>query len=320
MADLDRYVESVHKGIAWLAAQQNADGSLGEAHQTPAMFFYKSANALGLAGRVEAAGQLLGWIAAHMLEPDGSLGAKAGGGAATYRISWILLGAHRLCRFDITAPFLDWLRARQLPCGGFAPNPDTDDTNTIFTWAGMAALQAGDLATAARAAAHVASIIDQQPLPARFYHSTTADGQLRTGDDPGLYVDMAAPAQGYYFLGIPMVLLARLHLATGDPLHLAGAKALYECTQRCASDAYSYTASAKSMVGAAILHRITGEDPMLESALCMADFLLGAQDPEGWWGLAGNCELGIRIDATAEFCIFLSDLVSTLAGTSGGDQ
>ena len=316
MVDLGQYRRTIDKGMAWLLQQQNADGSVGEQASPPAMFFYKSAYAMAATGHVEQTGRLLGWIRQHMLDTDGQLSEAAGDGFATYRISWISQAAHRMGWFDISRAFLRWLLARQTPCGGFRLNADAGDVvETIGTWAGMASLYMGDLGAAERAAGFVRSMIDQQPDPARFYHQMTPDGHLHTSGEAGLFIDTAKTAQAYYHLGIPMVMLVRLYLATRGRAHLDAAVALYEFTRRCAPDAYAYTASAKCMVGSAILYSVLGRQEMLASCLEMADFLVRTQDEQGWWTVGADTRVGIQVDATAEFCIFLTDVVCILAST-----
>jgi len=316
MVDLGKYRQAMDKAVAWLGAQQQPDGSLGEAASPPAVFIYKSAYALGTAGRVEQAGRLLGWIRDHMLDANGQLADAGADGITTYRISWIAQGAHRLAWFDVSRPFLKWLLDRQAPCGGFLPNADAGDVvDTICTWAGMAALYLGDVDAAERTAAFMQSMIEQQPDPARFYHQMTFDGRLCATGDQAPFVDTTQPAQAYYHLGIPMVLLARLYLTTGTRAYLDSALALYDVTRRCAPDAYAYITSAKGMVGTALLYRILGRQDLLDAAVSMADYLARTQHDEGWWTVGDDARVGIKIDATAEFCIFLGDLLCTLAGT-----
>ena len=316
MSQIDSYVRAAQKGVAWLVEQQNADGSVGPPEHL-ATFCYKSPYALAVTGHAVEANRLVSWMKANMLDEDGELGAAAGEGFPTYRVSWITQGAYRLARFDVSAPFVRWLAARQAPCGALRPHPDSDYVDTICTWGAMALVYAGRLDAAGRAADSVLSMIDQQPDDAKFYHTMTPDGTLRTSGDGAAFLDITQPGQGYYHLGIPMLLLVRLYLATGDTGHLATAMKLYELSERCAADAYAHTSAAKSMVAAAILYAITGQERMRARAVEQADFLLSIQDARGWWTLAGNDEVGIKIDATAEFAIFLTEAAATL-GAAGG--
>ena len=83
--------------------------------------------------------------------------------------------------------------------------------------------------------------------------------------------------------------------------------------ERCAEDAYAHTSAGKSMNAAAILYSITGDERMRDRALQQADFLLSIQQDERSWTVAGNQDVGIKIDATAEFAIFLTETAAMLA-------
>ena len=308
---VERYLRAARKGVAWLLTQQNPDGSVGPPGQL-ATFCYKSPFALAITGHPVAANRLLSWMKANMLESDGELGAAAGEAYATYRIAWISQGAHRSARFDVSAPFLRWLLARQAPCGGFLAVPDADVVETVCTWGAMSAIYTGHLDAARRTAQFIADMIDQQPDHARFYYTMTPDGTLRTSGDGAGSIDTTQTGQTYYHIGIPMLLVVRLYLATGEQGYLDTAMKLFELSDRCAADAYTHTSCAKSGVGAAILYALTGQARMRARAIELGDFLLSFQDEAGWWTIPASDSLGVRIDATAEFALFLTEIAATL--------
>ncbi|NCO41492.1 MAG: hypothetical protein COY42_01185 [Armatimonadetes bacterium CG_4_10_14_0_8_um_filter_66_14] len=311
MSSTDKYVQAAREGVAWLHQQQNPDGSLGDPAHV-GMYCYKSAYALGVTGHVVEANRLLSWLKEEMLDTDGALRDGAGTGMATYRITWLAQGAHRLGRFDVSVPLVRWLLDRQAECGGFRSNVEADHVETICTWGAMAPVYAGHLHAGAATAEFMESMIDQQPHPAKFYLSMTLPGQLRTGEGAG-FLDMTAPGQGYYHFGIPMLLLARLYGATGEDAHLSTALKLFELTEQCAEDAYAHTSAGKSMTAAAVLYSLTGEERMRDRAVQQADFLLSIQQADRSWTVAGNQDVGVRIDATAEFAIFLTETAAALA-------
>jgi hypothetical protein len=311
MPSTDKYVQAAREGVAWLCRQQNHDGSFGDPAHV-AMYCYKSAYALGVTGHVVEANRLLSWLKEKMLDADGELRLGAGAGMATYRIAWLAQGAHRLGRFDVSLPLVRWLLDRQAECGGFRSNVEADHVETICTWGAMAPVYAGHLDAGTAVARFMESLIEQQPDPTKFYLSMTLDGQLRTGQGAA-FLDMTKPGQGYYHFGIPMLLLARFYGATGERAHLDTALTLFELTERCAEDAYAHTSAGKSMTAAAILYSITGDERLRDRALQQADFLLSIQQEERSWTVAGNQDVGIKIDATAEFAIFLTETAATLA-------
>jgi len=309
---LTAYVRAASAGADWLLRQQNADGSLIQP-DIQADVYHKAVLALSLSGHPIEANRLVNWIKASDLRPDGRL-RRFDEGLALYKTSWICQGAHRMGRFDVSFPVMSFILAQQTPCGGFVQSPEiTGFVEPVSSaWAATAALYAGHMDAAEKAAGCFSTMVSQQPEPTRFYTNMTPDGELITGDGAP-FVDATKTQQAYYSPGIAMLFCARLHAATGCGKALQTAKALFEFSLRCAEDRYSYPASGKSAVGAALLHKLTGDARAREAALCFGDYLLAEQSPEGWWRNPHGDNMIIRLDHTAEFVIWLTDIASLLA-------
>ena len=113
------------RGLEWILAQQRADGSFC-ASAAGIGAYYKVPYALTLAGHLSQAHRLLDWVAAHHLSGNGDFRAaerKALGPAhaawSAYANAWLVLGAHRAGRWDLSLPGVAYLRTLQLEAGGF---------------------------------------------------------------------------------------------------------------------------------------------------------------------------------------------------------
>jgi hypothetical protein len=144
----------------------------------------------------------------------------------------------------------------------------------------------------------------------------TPDGRLvtpeRALDGNAPCVDATQTQQAYYCPGIACLFLARLFLATGAPVYLAGAQRLFEISLGFAEDRYAYPTAGKSAVGAATLYTITDDGRAGQAASEFAEYLVGQQDAEGWWANPHDQGLLTRLDHTAEFVIWLSEIAALL--------
>jgi hypothetical protein len=311
------YVDAARRAADWLLSQQNPDGSFIR-EDLQADCYHKAVLACGLTGHLIAANRLLNWIKAHDLQPDGRL-RHFDLGLALYKTSWVCQGAHRLARFDISRPVMRYILRCQAPCGGFYQvvegSPYVEPVSSA--WAGTAAVFCGHIEAAEKTAACMIAMADQQPDPSRFYFRMSPDGRLATEENPidggAPFVDATKTQQAYYCPGIACLFLARLHMATGDPAWLAGAQRLFEISLGFAEDRYAYPTAGKSAVGAATLYLLTGDERAREAALTFGDYLLAQQSPEGWWANPHNQGLLTRLDHTAEFIIWLTEIAGALA-------
>lgn len=315
-AEVKRYFAAARRGADWLLAQQNPDGSFVRP-DVQADVYHKAGYALAISGHPVEANRLLSWIAAHDLSEGGRL-RHFDPGLALYKTTWTCQAAHRLGRFDVSLPVMEYVLRCQAPCGGFYQVEEGIDylEPVCTSWAGVTAIYLGRMEAAERAAEWVLSIVRQQPDWRRFYYWTDREGKLATEDAPvaggAPFVDATKPQQPYYCAGIACLFLTRLYLATGHESCLAGAQELFAFSLRCAEDAYSYPTAGKGAVAAALLYALTGDERARRAVETFADYLVAEQREEGWWCNPHNDGLVVRLDHTAEFVVFMSELAATL--------
>ncbi len=318
---IEAYRDAAKRGIEWLVSQQNPDGSL-ITDDVQADVYHKAPYAMGITGHAAEAERLMSWVKANDLGPDGRL-KHFDAGLALYKTNWACQSAHRLARFDISVPVFGYILRCQAPCGGFYQveegNPFVEAVCT--SWAGVTAIYHGRTDVAERAALCLISMIEQQPDVDRFYYTMTPDGWLATEESPidgaAPHVDATQTQQAYYCPGIASLFLARLHLATGNPVYQVAAMRLFEISLGFAEDRYSYPTAGKSTVGAATLYRLTGDERARDAAREFGDFLVEAQDDEGWWANPYDQGMITRLDHTAEFIVFISEIAALLHGAEG---
>ena len=134
--NIESYLNAARKGSEWLVSKQQEDGSITEAE-----VYYKAPYALSVTGRALEANKLISWIKTDVLQDNGDLNHN------TYKNSWIVQGAHRMGRFDVSMLGMDYILQTQASCGGFCA---TDDTNQIVepiytAWGGLCAVYTGHL-------------------------------------------------------------------------------------------------------------------------------------------------------------------------------
>jgi hypothetical protein len=301
-------------------SQQNDDGSLIRP-DLQADVYHKAPYALALTGNIIPAQRLLEWIKRNDLREDGDLH-HFDNGLGLYKTNWVCQGAHRLARFDISRPVIGHVLRCQAPNGGFfqvvSGNEYVEPVCTAA--AGLSALYTGHLDAAQRAAECLIAMLDQQPDEQRFYFWMTPEGRLVTQESPlhnqAPFVDAAKTQQAYYCPGIAGLFLARLHLAGGDPAALEAAQRLFEFSLRCAEDRYSYPTAGKSAVAAAVLYTLIGDERAQVAAVEFGDYLLREQRPDGWWCNPHDDGIIVRLDHTAEFVVWLSEIAANLGGVS----
>lgn len=316
--NIEQYLKSAQRGAEWLMAQQNPDGSfirLG----LQADVYHKAPYALAIAGHPVEAQRLLNWIKANDLQESGDL-RHFDDGLGLYKTSWICQGAHRLARFDLSLPAMRHILRCQAPCGGFFQAARSNEyVEPVCTAAaGMSALYTRHLEAATRAAECLIAMADQQPDESRFYFWMTPDGRLVTEESPlrgnAPFVDATKTQQAYYCPGMACLFLTRLYLAMGCQDHLTAAGRLFEFSLRCAEDRYAYPTAGKSAVGAALYFTITGDERARDAAIEFADYLVREQSPEGWWRNPHDDGMIVRLDHTAEFVVWLSEIAANLGG------
>jgi len=310
---IKRYREAADKAVEFTTGFQLPDGGyIWEGYVKNA--YHKQVYSWPIAGRFSEAQRLLNWVQKNTLQPDGQLKDYLGD---VYKLAWLVHGAQRLGRFDVSYPLGSFLFSYQAPCGGFPRYTADEVIRSVSTaWMGVTALSFGKLDVAKKAAQCCISMLEQQPGADKFFCHMTAEGKLVTEtNNPKLpFIDMAKPKQNYYELGLPMMLMCRLHQATGEPSYLDHAKRFFELHLRCADDKFAFVFSGKTAFAAAIYYFITGDERMRDAAIQFCDFLLETQLPDGSWRdeVKDPDELLYYVDHAAEFCVWLLEIAAIM--------
>lgn len=313
----DRYRAAGVKGVQFQLPYQQADGAFIW-DGFPPDAYHKQPYSWALAGYAGQVHKLFNWVKANALQPEGGLKDYRGD---VYKQSWFFHGAHRLRRFDISYPIMEFLLSCQTPCGGFphfAADPRLRALSTC--WAGIAALSFGRIDVAAGAAECCVNMLEQQPDAGKFYYLMTLDGGLVTQatHPDAAFINLNAPRQPYWEIGLPCLLMGRLHQATGEARYLDLAERFFERHLDCFEDAFASTGSGKSALAAAVHYQNTGDLRAREAATGFLDHLLAAQRPDGCWcGVNGSDALLILIDHSAEFNVWIHEVSAILEGMPG---
>jgi len=317
------YEKSVRKGIDWIAAQVNQDGSVNPVDKG-SFAYYKIPWSLAVAGRTEQAAAVVTRIAADTMTEEGDFFTDARSkfhlDYYAYENAWIVAAAHALGLFDISTRGWSYIRSLQDPhTGGLCSNEpfrqgaNLQEDPLSSAWVCNVALHLGDAGAPAQAASFIKMIWDTQPdIETCFYFRWRPDTGLvldKPEDEPAdrdFRVSTTEPENWYYVLGAQIAFLAKLYAATGDEQHLALARRVNDFAMRCHQDVFQTDSSGKIGYGNALLYYATGEESFLSTAVRCADYLANDQQQDGCWMRGGKP----TASSTAEFCLWLTTLLA----------
>lgn len=334
MADLiPQFIASARRGVAWMLTQQRADGSFC-APEDGVGAYYKVPAAFAVAGEWRAAQRLLSWVADHHFTSDGDFRAPQRKAHEpihdawpVYANAWLIQGAHRVGRWDLSLKGMAYLNRWQAPTGGYyALDGEHKFREPVgMAWGGLAALTTGQLTAAQMAGDQLARLVALQPDPLRFYYRLDADDHLVTTVPSGLalnyYVDAGNTKQIYYNPGIALIFLCHLYRATAAERYLQAATAILAFTTRCAADVHRFPPSGKLGLGCALLYSLTGDAQARQGALNVGAYLIETQGHDGVWrlpneepyaSLKNRESFDVLLDITAEFSTFLLEIAAWL--------
>lgn len=310
---LERFRQAGHKGVLFQLGYQLPDGGYAwEGYADDA--FHKQVYSWSLSGYVEPAQRLLTWVKDTQLDHRRQLKTYHGD---VYKHAWFFHGAHRMGRFDLSYPVMDFLQSCQEPCGGLPHfQPDRLLRSLSTCWTGVCAIYAGRMEVAEAAAEWAIRVLEQQPDPDRFYFQTDRSGMLATAstEPKGDCIDTAKTKQCYWEVGLPLQLLCRLNLATGDGRWLEPAAPYFEWVLRCHTPEQIWAGSGKSSLGAALYYFLTGDRRGRDAACAFGDYLVATQYQDGGWrDETEPDQILIYLDHAAEFNVWLQEIVAILA-------
>lgn len=329
---LARYRTAQRKAIAWLLAQVNNDGSIGDAQRDTC--YYRVPWAFCVAGEADAAMRMLTWIRRHMLTVDGELAGSISAGrdwyrsVNTYTETCLAYGAMLLRQYDVAQSAMTFaLRSQSLASGGVymdRQRMDEHGPQLLFLTAqlGMSALLTGHHARARAAGEWLVRLWHAQPeLPARLYTVwTDANGLASTvpdGDDRRNYIQESQQTYEYHFNGgIAAACLAYLYLATGEQDWLDTARAYQQFSMQSTPRQFDTKQVCKSSWGSSLLWLITGEQQYLDWTVRMGDWFVAEQVDDGHWfntpHNVPNPTVNDNIQITAEFVVHLDHIIGAV--------
>jgi hypothetical protein len=330
---VELYWAGALKGAQWLLQQQAADGSFSPIEEGIDAY-YKIPYALAVTGYPRQAHQLLDWvIRAGALTPEGDMRGQSVKAQSiwhnesyTYSNSWMVIGAQRLGRFDISRSGMAFiLKFLSSANGGIFSEPASlvagrgRQDMVVSSQAGSACVYMGLWAEAMQIGDWFVEMLRQQPDISRALYACS-DPEIGLildypADYPLMYVVKASePAQWYFYPGIAMGFLSKLYLATGKREYLDASEGYFDFTTHCREDVYRKGQSGKVGWGCAQMYWITGDEKYRRAAAEVGDFLLETQTGSGLWDLGGpyGSARATILDITAEFVVWLAEIAQHL--------
>ncbi len=323
---VSRLEESRERGLDYLVGQQRADGAIGNPEKEGLGPYYKTLWALTSGGRTAEANRLATWISHEVLTDDGDFAGEMRGKffdrSYAYPNAWMIIGAQKLGRYDISRRGMEFLRLLHHETGGFRIERDNEDAvqdilNTAQS--GNACLATGHLAEAKSVGRFLRTIYEAQPDPEHVLYFVYKPGQgLRTEfpeERQKLHsIRHDTPRQAYFNMGIAAAFLARLHMETGDASWSVLGRDYLQLAFNVLDEMYETAQVGKVGWGAALMYQTTGEDRMLRLAERVGEAMAAQQtDTGGWDNTGGYVNDAIRTEVTAEFVVLLDEMIAGLS-------
>jgi hypothetical protein len=294
--NIEKYRESARKGIEFLLANFNADGSfIGTEHMIAGA--YKSPLAFLTAGQSKEAEIALNYIVDRfMADGDFHNGFCDISLPMTnnYRNAWLIWGSHALDRPDICEPAAEYLESCINPeLGGVPGRLEYCLHESVLDWgcsalATVAFSHMGRLDAARECARFLIEMLDSQPEPEwKLYLRKTWDNKLYhifpRHQATEYMVEFQAPDQVVWYFGAAMAGLGYLYNATKESRWLDTAERIFNLTKKCRPEVYTTLTSAKIGWGSSVLFTITGEQEYADTMVTVADHVVATQEEKGGW-------------------------------------
>ena len=312
---------AVQQALDWLELQFGNDDEWA-ADPYPLVAYHKVPYLLAVTGHVEECRRALAWIKANLFMPDGDfLVAPSQNGTLVLRAhardkAWVILAAQVSGCFDMARPAAEFLIGQQgaatggmydLDAGGH--HSESADVRATAC-AGLVFLACGLLDAARRAGHFVTRAVQLQSDEKRFYTRLDLRGnpirKFSKADAAAYVIARARGRTRVSYLGIPMVFLAKLHLAAGEREWLEAAMDYFAFAQRYDEAAWTGERSGPLGWGAAMLYGITRRRLYYDAADRVAQAWIRRQKPDGSWSPRGSSpESNAAITRTAEATLCL---------------
>ena len=324
---LNELKDARRRGVDHLLKQLRPDGAAGNPESEGLGPYYKALWALAAVGETDAGNRLATWIASNVQSEDGDFAGQLRGDGHNYSYAypnaWIICGAQKLGRFDITARGMEFLLLLQhAEDGGFRVQRDREDAAQdvlCSAQGGNACLFTGHVAQAKNVGKFLRTVWDAQPDPEHALYFAYKPGVgLRTevpDDRQRLFsIRDDRPRQMYFNMGIAAAFLSRLAMATGDREWIELGKRYLELGFHVQDEMYETAQVGKVGWGAALTYRVSGDKRYLDLATRVGEALIKQQTPEGAWDNTGGYTTdAVRTEVTCEFIVLLDEMIGAIA-------
>src|SRR3990172_1264137 len=307
-----RLEESREGGVEYLMGQERADGAIGNPEKEGLGPYYKTLWALTCAGRVAEANRLASWITQDLLTDEGDFAGPLRGSlfdrSYAYPNAWLIIGAHKLGRYDISRRGMEFLLLLHHETGGFRVERDNEDAvQDVLNTAqgGNACLTTGHVAEAKGVGRFLRTVYEAQPDPAHELFFVYKPGQGLRTSFPDERQKMHSirhdtPRQAYFNMGIAAAFLARLALTTGDASWSVLGRDYLQLAFNALDEMYETAQVGKVGWGAALVYQTTGDEKMRQLATRVGEAMAAQQtDTGGWDNTGGYVNDAIRTEVTA---------------------
>ena len=317
-------------GLDYLLERLGPDGTYAVVGRELAAY-YKLPYVLWKLGHAQQARLSLEYILNEFLDADGSL-RKGGQETANsiyithtrnYMNTWLVRGAVALDCKDAAEQMLGYLKTQQhAETGGVYARPAAERTDIGTTSAfGVAALDAGDLESAIRAAKFLLLALNSQHTENDLYlclEGKTLMREFPKEQEVFFVIRTQETNQAYWYIGIAMAFLARLGRQAADDTYIDAAQKFREIVANCAEDKFAKIASGKVGWGMKTLYQATQDKNLLGPVAQIAKNLCAIQLKDGQWTLPGFQDsssqeaVAVTLDITVEIALWVTELKELL--------
>ena len=289
-AVLQRYEQSVKQAEHWLLEHLQEDGSfkpnihdLCAYHKAPFAFFQ--------AGQIDAAHRVLAYIKQQFEQKPGFYATSMDSVTTDTFLkefpcvpqAWIAMSAQMMGQFDISFQTLHYLRHfYHAEVGAFATlSPIAEGAANevdVYTTAqlGLMSLYFGDLNKAKRAGNFLIRCLSIQPdIHNSFYLHLNEEGRFMTAfsneEASFSHISVHQTNEGDFILGLIMLFLGKLYIATQDQSYLSNARAYLGFLRGCDSAILGKDATPMIARGVTSIATITKDEAILDIAFKTTD-------------------------------------------------
>jgi len=291
-------LDAAARGLEWLVGRLG--GETGDLAAYPLSACCKAPYLFTIGGRLEEGRRAVLWVNASLFSAEGELlaaPASQGGPlpepAPVGEKAWLALAAHLSGRFDTSFRLARLLADQQgaatggvYELNGHGARAGWSDVRSTAA-AGLAFLTCGLLSNARAAGRFLTRAVQCQDDERAFHVRLDTAGRPITSysaeSAAGYVVTRERGRTRVSFLGLPVILLARLHLATGEAEWLEAAMDYFAVAERFGEQACTGEESGPLCWGAAALYGITRRRVYYEAAERIAQAWVQRQKRDGRW-------------------------------------